>query len=84
MRIYLQNLPAPDQRPRFYHLILQPDLLGGWSLIRESGYQGAPGRVQRQHYETLEDAESAMIKCRDSQLKRGYRVVFMQGQERPQ
>ena len=83
MRIYMQ-MPAVDQRPpRFYHLLLQPDLLGGWTLVREWGRQGAAGRIKKVHYVERDEAEAALIKARDSQVGRGYRVVFVQGQEKP-
>lgn len=83
MRIYLQTTPAIDGAPRFYHLFLQRDLLGGWSLVREWGFQGSPGRVQREHYPSQEAAAEAMLKARDQQVRRGYIVMFMQGEEPP-
>jgi len=78
MRIYMQIPPQDDKAPRFYHLHLQEDLLEGWSLIREWGYQGARGRVAREHFPDRDSAEAALVRARDEQLKRGYRVVFMQ------
>jgi predicted DNA-binding WGR domain protein len=78
MRIYMQIPTQDDKAPRFYHLHLQEDLLEGWSLIREWGYQGARGRVVREHFPDRESAEAALVRVRDEQLKRGYRVVFMQ------
>ncbi|HFD80103.1 MAG TPA: WGR domain-containing protein [Gammaproteobacteria bacterium] len=80
MRIYMQILPGDKSPPRFYHLHLQEDLLEGWTLIREWGYQGAGGRMIRDHYPDRESAEQAMMDVRDAQLKKGYRIVFMQGQ----
>lgn len=80
MRIYMQ-MPALEGRPpRFYHLFLQPDLLGGWSLVKEWGLQGSGGRVKREHYEDYAAAEMALMAGRDAQTKRGYRVVFAEGQ----
>lgn len=84
MHIYMQTPPAEDRPPRFYHLFLQQDLLGGWSLVREWGYQGASGRIRRDHHATREEAESAMMRIRDDQLRRGYRVVFVQGEQQPE
>jgi predicted DNA-binding WGR domain protein len=78
MRIYMQIPPQDDRPPRFYHLHLQEDLLEGWSLIREWGYQGSRGRVVREHFPDREQAEAALIRVRDEQIRRGYRVVFMQ------
>jgi len=80
MRIYLQMPAVDNQAPRFYHIILQQDLLGGWTLIRESGRQGTAGRLRREHFETREAAEHALTKTRDTQLRRGYRVVFSEGE----
>ena len=77
MRIYMQIPPEGDKAPRFYHLHLQEDLLEGWTLIREWGYQGARGRVTRELYPDRESAEAALLRVRDEQLKRGYRVVFL-------
>ena len=78
MRIYLQIPPGDAGPPRFYHLHLQEDLLEGWTLVREWGFQGAGGRVLRDHYVDRESAERAMMEIRDAQLRKGYRVVFMQ------
>ena len=79
MRIYMQTPPMEDKAPRFYQLYLQPDLLGGWSLVKEWGYQGAGGRLTRQHFEDRDSAFDAMMGVRDAQLKRGYRVIFVEG-----
>ena len=79
MRIYMQTLYSAEQPLRFYHLHLQPDLLGGWTLIRESGLQGARGQVAKEHFEQRADAERCLIRRRDMQLKRGYKVVFRAG-----
>ncbi len=78
----MQTEVAPREPLRFYHLILQPDLLGGWLVIREWGYQGSRGRSRRDHYPDRDEAQEAMIRQRDSQLARGYRVVFMEGGSR--
>ncbi len=75
----MQTPPLADKAPRFYHLFLQPDLLGGWSLVREWGYQGAGGTVKKEYFEEREAAERALLAARDAQLKRGYRVVFVEG-----
>lgn len=84
MRIYLQTPVSADRPPRYYHLFLQEDLLGGWSLVKQWGFQGASGTMQREHYETRDQALEAMIRTRDLQIKRGYRVMFFQGEGAPQ
>ena len=78
MRIYMQIPPEGDRAPRYYHLHLQEDLIDGWTLIREWGYQGAAGRLRREHYPDRETAEAALVKVRDEQIRRGYQVVFIQ------
>jgi len=80
MRIYMQIPPSDAGAPKFYHLLLQEDLLEGWTLVREWGFQGAGGRVAKDHYPDRDSAEAAMLKLRDAQLKKGYQVVFMQAQ----
>lgn len=79
MRIYMQTPPVGDRPPRFYHLHLQEDLIEGWTLVRESGYQGAAGRVAREYFVEREHALQALMQARDAQIKRGYQVVFTQG-----
>lgn len=79
MRIYMQTQYLPGQPLRFCHLHLQQDLLGGWTLIRESGLQGGRGRVTRELFELREEAERALVQRRDHQLAQGYRVVFREG-----
>lgn len=79
MRIYLQTPPTDHAAPRYYQLVLQEDLLGGWTLVRESGRQDGGGRTKREHFADRETAERALMEARDAQLARGYRVVFVQG-----
>ncbi|MEJ2361926.1 MAG: WGR domain-containing protein [Gammaproteobacteria bacterium] len=81
MRVYMQMIEDPDKAPRFYLLMLQEDLIDGWTLVREWGQQGSPGRVKKDHFDSRDDAEHALLKVRDAQLKRGYRVVYMRGAE---
>ena len=83
MRIYLQTPVSPDNPPRYYQLLLLEDMLEGWTLVREWGQQGASGRVKRDHFATRNEAEQAMMRVRDAQLNRGYRIAFIQGQEQP-
>ncbi|MCG8427696.1 MAG: WGR domain-containing protein [Chromatiales bacterium] len=66
---------------RFYHLHLQQDLLGGWTLVRESGQQGKRGQVTKTYYESRDEAEAALTKFRDAQTRRGYRIVFREGEQ---
>lgn len=40
MRIYMQTPVTDEHAPRYYHLFLQEDLLGGWTVVCEWGFQG--------------------------------------------
>lgn len=79
MRIYMQTSPAEGIKLRFFQLHLQADLLGGWTLVKESGQQGSAGKLTRTHFETHEKALSALISVRDKQLNKGFKVVFAEG-----
>jgi len=81
MRVYMQTMAGADTLPRFYQLVLQEDLLNGWTLVREWGKQGSSGRVKKDHFPSREDAQYALLKVRDAQLKRGFRVVYMRGED---
>lgn len=81
MRIYMQ-IPALEGKPaRFYQLALQQDLLNGWNLVREWGPQGKSGRIKKDHFPDINTAQAALIKVRDTQLNRGFKIVFTQGTE---
>jgi predicted DNA-binding WGR domain protein len=79
MRLYMQTQMMDNKQPRFYHIILEQDLLDGWNLVRETGLQGASGKVTRQHFQDLDEAQKMLVKVRDQQLKKGYRTVFAEG-----
>lgn len=79
MRIYMQTQTEAMETPRFYQLSLQQDLLGGWTLYREWGQQGSRSSLKREVYLDRDSALTAFESARDSQIKRGFRVVFSQG-----
>jgi len=81
MRIYMQIMGVSGSAPRYYQLLLQEELMGGWSLIREWGVQGARGRNKREDFSGRDEAEDALLAARDAQIQRGYQVVFVQGEE---
>ena len=83
MRIFMQAAPQGTEAPKYYHLILQQDLLGGWTLIREWGQQGGRASMRRDVYLERDAAESALVQARDQQIKRGFQVMFMQGMDAP-
>lgn len=83
MRIYLQTQPQAGESPKYCQLLLEQDLFGGWSLVREWGQPGTRPSLKREQYLHFEQAQEALEKARDAQLKRGFRIMFSQGAEVP-
>lgn len=83
MRIYLQTRPATDAAPRYVQLTLEQDLLGGWTLYRESGSEGGRATVKREVYLERDAALAAFEHARDANVRRGYKVMITQGMESP-
>lgn len=83
MRLFLQQRPEGREPPRYVQLMLQPDLLGGWTLVRESGQVGGRSTLKREQFLDRDAAFAALEKARDAQLKRGLQLMFVQGAEAP-
>ena len=83
MRLLLQQRPDGREAPRFVQLMLQPDLFGGWELVRETGQQGARSTLRREQYADQASAMVALEKARDGQLRKGFQLVFAQGADAP-
>jgi predicted DNA-binding WGR domain protein len=83
MRLYLQTPPASADAPRYVQIVLEQDLLGGWTLYRESGTQGGKATLRREQFLERDEAIAAFEKARDAQLRRGFRVMFSQGLDGP-
>ena len=83
MRLLLQQRPDGREAPRFVQLQLQPDLLGGWTLLRESGQIGGRSTLKRELYADQGSAIAALESARDAQLKRGFLLMFAQGAHAP-
>jgi len=83
MRLLLQQRPEGREAPRFVQLMLQPDLLGGWTLLRESGLIGGRSQVRREQFPDHASALKAIEHARDQQLKRGFQLMFAQGTDAP-
>ena len=79
----MQTKPAANEAPRYYHLILQQDLLGGWTLIREWGQQGGRASLKREVYLERDAAEQALTNHRDQQIRKGFQIMFAQGSDAP-
>ena len=83
MRLLLQQKPAAGEAPKYVQLMLQQDLLGGWTLLRESGQIGGKAQLKRELYLERESAIAAFEKARDTQVRKGFQVMFTQGADAP-
>jgi predicted DNA-binding WGR domain protein len=83
MRMLLQQRPDGREAPRFVQLQLEADLLGGWSLLRETGQIGGRSTLRREQYLDQASAQAAFEHARDLQLKKGFQLMFAQGAEAP-
>ena len=79
MRLLLQQRPLAGESPKYVQLVLQQDLLGGWSLLRESGQTGGKATLRKEQFLDQKQALEAFEKARDAQIKRGFQVMFAQG-----
>lgn len=83
MHLYLQTPPGSGTAPRYCRIALEQDLLGGWTLYRESGTEGGRATLKREVYLDRDAALVAFESARDAQLKRGFKVMITQGAEYP-
>ncbi len=83
MRLLLQQRPDGREPPRFVQLTLQPDLLGGWALLRESGQTGGKSTLRREQFLDHASALAALEHARDTQLKRGFQLMYAEGATAP-
>ena len=83
MRIFLQQRPDAGEAPRYVQLTLQPDLFGGWELLRETGQLGGRAQLRREQYLLQDEANAAFEKARDSHVKRGFQIMFTRGADAP-
>ena len=75
MRLLLRQRPDGREAPRFVRLMLEGDLLGGWTLVREAGQAGTGGSVRRTQFPDRASAAAALEHARDAQLKKGFELV---------
>lgn len=83
MRVFLQQRPGGTEPPRYIQLTLQPDLFGGWELLRETGQIGGRAQLRREQYLLQDEATAAFEKARDTHVKRGFQVMFTRGVDAP-
>ena len=70
--IYLKAIDPAENKARFYAMYIINDLWGGYSLVREYGRIGQPGRVLMNWHPKKNDATNSMNKISRLKQKRGY------------
>ena len=61
---------------RFYAMTAAPTLLGDWTLIREWGRRGSPGRLRHDPHRSVGDAITALLALKQQKLRRGYQHAW--------
>ena len=78
---YLEKRNPAKRQARFYTLRVTPTLFGDWTLVREWGRIGSPGRLTVDWFDTLEEAERAFDRIKRRKIGKGYRGrSFVRGQ----
>jgi predicted DNA-binding WGR domain protein len=70
--VTLRRIETDKNMARFYRLDVQPDLFGGWSLIREWGRIGRSGTVKALPCPCEAEAFGALERQRRAKERRGY------------
>jgi predicted DNA-binding WGR domain protein len=68
-----------DNQARFYRLAVWPDLFGGYSLAREYGRIGQPGKLRLDPYAKESQAIGALHKLMRRKTRRGYQYLTGRG-----
>ena len=71
--ITLTRVDDQKNLARFYKLQVQPDLFGGWSLVRKWGRIGRAGTVRAESHQSRGKADLALISKWAAKRRRGYR-----------
>mgnify|MGYP001798397426 CR=1 FL=1 len=81
MRLLRQHPPAGGEARRCGQLTLQQDMRGGWLLVRESGHIGQRSTTAKsEQFFDQGEALAAFERHRDQNVKRGFQVMFVQGE----
>ena len=74
-RIYLRRSDPQKNMNQFYMMLVQPDLFGGASLIREWGRIGRAGRVAVTRHQDQAQALNQLGDYATKKKKRGYAPI---------
>jgi len=71
-QMMLRRVEPPQNIRRFYRMVVQRDLFGGASLVREWGRIGMSGQVRIDHHRDEGKAVDALAELVATKRKRGY------------
>ena len=69
---YLTHIDPSRNMARYYHMTIQPNLFGEWSLVREWGRIGKGGQVKQASFSSAEEARQAFTRLAKAKQRRGY------------
>jgi predicted DNA-binding WGR domain protein len=70
--VLLARIDPSRNMCRFYRLDVQPDLFGGFSVVKEWGRIGARGRMMDEWHMTEAEAFAALQRQAERKRRRGY------------
>ncbi len=70
--VHLRRIDDTQNMRRFYHFDIQPDLFGGFLLVRQWGRIGAEGRSVAEHFDDATLAAAALAQHAARKARRGY------------
>jgi predicted DNA-binding WGR domain protein len=70
--LHLEKRDPVKSQYRFYRIVLVPTLFGDWSVMREWGRIGSPGRLVIDRVDDLDAATLLMQRKRREKERRGY------------
>ena len=76
-RIYLERHEPDKNLHRFYQMIVTPGIFGDWSLVREWGRVGSPGKVRKDWFDSEDEAKLARDKLCATKQKKGYQSALV-------
>lgn len=70
--IYLKKTNPDTNENKYYTLLIQQDLFGKWSLVRQWGRLGTKGQTKIDTFDSYEDALAALESLEKEKCRRGY------------
>jgi predicted DNA-binding WGR domain protein len=74
--IMLHRIDSSQNMRHFYRLDIQPDLFGGFLLMKQWGRFGSFGRIKAERYDNEMLASAALQRQADRKRRKGYGDAF--------